>query len=356
MVGEEATHDAVKEYYGKILAKSADLKTNACCTAERPPQHVIDGLAKIHDDVLEKYYGCGFVAPDLLEGCSVLDLGCGAGRDVYLLAQFVGPSGSVVGLDMTAEQLEVAERHVETHRVNFNHPKAVTSFRQGYIERLADAGIADSTYDVIVSNCVVNLSPDKGAVLREAYRVLKTGGELYFSDVYASRRVPEALRSDSVLHGECLSGALYWGDFLKLAKECGFGDPRLVKDSEITVSNRNIEARLGHIRFFSATYRLFKLDGLEPCCEDYGQAVRYKGTIPGSPHSWTLDGHHTIETGKMFPVCGNTWRMIHDTRFAPHFEYFGDMSTHYGIFEGCGTSLPFASASGGSGGKGGSCC
>jgi arsenite methyltransferase len=108
---------------------------------------------------------------------------------------------------------------------------------------------------------VINLSPDKDAVLREAFRVLKPGGELYFSDVYSDRRVPKDLVENSVLYGECLSGALYWNDFLNIAKRCGFTDPRVVEDSRITISNKQIENLIGHINFYSATYRLFKISG-----------------------------------------------------------------------------------------------
>ncbi|MDP2283910.1 MAG: methyltransferase type 11, partial [Pseudohongiella sp.] len=82
-------------------------------------------------------------------------------------------------------------------------------------------------------------------------------------------------------------------------------------------------------------------EGLEPDCEDYGQAVIYKGTLPNAPDRFVLDKHHDIETGRVFPVCGNTWRMLHDTRFAAHFEFIGDFSKHFGLFEGCGGGLPF---------------
>ena len=82
-----------------------------------------------------------------------------------------------------------------------------------------------------------------------------------------------------------------------------------------------MRAKLGQAKFFSATYRLFKLDGLETACEDYGQAVIYKGTVPEQPDAFELDGHHLIERGKVFPVCGNTWRMLADTRFAPAFRF-----------------------------------
>ena len=119
------------------------------------------------------------------------------------------------------------------------------------------------------------------------------------------------------------------------------------------------QGRVGEIKFFSATYRLFKLPAhLEPDCEDYGQAVVYKGTIDRHPHAWSLDDHHTMEKGKVFPVCGNTYHMLHDTRFREHFDYLGDKSTHFGIFEGCGKSLPFASDASGSAksGAGAACC
>ena len=99
--------DFVKEYYGEILSETGDLKTSACCTTEAPPRHVVDALSRIHGEVAARYYGCGLVLPEALEGCRVLDLGCGAGRDVYLLSQLVGEQGEVVGVDMTEAQLAV---------------------------------------------------------------------------------------------------------------------------------------------------------------------------------------------------------------------------------------------------------
>ena len=183
---------------------------------------------------------------------------------------------------------------------------------------------------------------------------MKPGGELYFSDVYSDRRLPSAVRQDPVLYGECLGGALYWNDFLPMAKRVGFLDPRLVTSRPLDITNEAIKPKLGAAKFFSATYRLFKLDGLETACEDYGQAVVYKGSLPEQPDAFELDGHHRIERGKVFTVCGNTWRMLAETRFAPHFDFIGDFSTHYGIFPGCGTSLPFATGAGAP--SGGSCC
>ena len=349
--------DSVKEYYGRVLQHSNDLQTSACCTDIGLPDAMRRLLANIHDEVSARYYGCGLVSPQLLEGARILDLGSGSGRDCYALAQMVGEKGFVLGVDMTDEQLAVANRHLEWHREKFGYARSNVAFRKGYIERLDELELEADSFDIIVSNCVINLSPDKEAVLKQAYRLLKPGGELYFSDVYADRRVPQRLISDPVLYGECLSGALYWNDFLNLAKSTGFADPRLVVDRPITIDNAQIERKIGHINFYSATYRLFKLAGLEPACEDYGQAVVYQGGIPGSDQAFVLDAHHVIEKGRMFPVCGNTYRMLEETRFSDYFTFYGNWETHFGIFDGCGSTLPFSSQTGTAAAlTGGSCC
>lgn len=332
-------YDIVQDYYGHQLQNTNDLKTSACCDISMVPAWLKPLLARIHPEVLSRYYGCGLVCPPLLEGCRVLDLGCGSGRNIYALSQLVGSSGEVVGVDMTNEQLAIAEKHKDFHAQAFGFSNV--RFLNGYIEQLDKLDLEIGSFDVIVSNCVVNLSPDKDAVLRGIHRLLKKGGEFYFSDVYADRRVPESVRNDKVLYGECLGGALYWNDFLRLAHQQGFADPRLVTDRPLTVTDPSLVPRIGNLNFYSATYRLFKIDKLETACEDYGQAVIYRGSIPDHQDRFILDSHHNMETGRVFPVCGNTWHMLHGTRFAPHFEFIGDFSRHYGLFAGCGSELPF---------------
>jgi arsenite methyltransferase len=345
----------VKDYYGKLLKGSKDLKTSACCDGPTVPSYVQALLDNVHPEVASKYYGCGLVAPAELRGRRILDLGAGSGRDAYLLAQLVGPSGDVVGVDMTDEQLETAKAHVAWHQERFGYERANVRFLKGYIERLDELGLEPESFDVIVSNCVINLSIDKPAVFRGAFELLKPGGELYFSDVYCDRRLPESVRADPELYGECLGGALYWNDLLPMASRAGFLDPRLVTSRPIEITNEAVKQKLGMAKFFSATYRLFKLEGLETACEDYGQAVIYKGTLANQADAFELDGHHLIERGKAFTVCGNTWRMLAETRFAPHFDFIGDFSTHYGIFPGCGTSIPFTTLSSPKAGTG-YCC
>ncbi len=345
-------HELVQEYYGKQLQQTSDLKTSACCDITLVPEWLKPLLANIHPEVLSRYYGCGLVCPPLLEGCRVLDLGCGSGRDVYALAQLVGPKGLVVGVDMTAEQLAIACEHQAYHVEKFGYGNV--KFIQGYIEKLDELDLAANSFDVIVSNCVVNLSPDKLAVLAGVQRLLKPGGELFFSDVYADRRVPDSVKNDPVLYGECLGGALYWNDFLRIAKQAGFIDPRLVTDRPLEITDPELAPRVGKLAFYSATYRLFKIAELEDACEDHGQAVIYKGSVPELADEFILDSHHTIETGKVFPVCGNTYRMLSETRFASHFEFIGDFSRHFGLFAGCGTEIPFTKSQPTEGGA--ACC
>lgn len=335
--------DQVKEYYGKTLSESADLKTDACCTLEAPPEYLLSIMRQLHPEVSNRYYGCGLVAPQKLEGLRILDLGSGSGHDCYILSALVGEKGEVIGVDMTDEQLQVANDYRDFHADAFGYKLANTRFIKGYLEKLDELDLQENSFDLIVSNCVINLSTDKQAVLDQAFRLLKPGGEIYFSDVYASRRVPKELASDPVLYGECLSGALYWNDFLNIAKGAGFEDPRLVTDRRLEIIDTAVLEKIGHIDFFSATYRLFKLPELEPACEDYGQAVIYLGGVANSEQVFALDTHHLIEKGRVFPVCGNTWMMLKNTRFSGHFDFIGNFDQHYGIFEGCGTPVPFES-------------
>ncbi|MGZ8907923.1 MAG: methyltransferase domain-containing protein, partial [Methylobacter sp.] len=222
-------------------------------------------------------------------------------------------------------------------------------FLHGHIENLAAVGIDDNSIDVVVSNCVINLSPEKPKVLAEIFRVLKPGGELYFSDVFADRRIPVELRQDPVLLGECLGGALYWEDFRRILQDLGCPDVRAVKQNPISLDDPEVAAKIGMVKFHSVTVRAFKLP-LEDRCEDYGQVACYLGTIPEHPHAFDLDNHHHFETGRPLRVCGNTADMLAASRYGEHFQVLGDQSRHFGLFD-CTPGPQGESAA-----SGGSCC
>jgi len=270
--------------------------------------------------------------PSALQGCTVLDLGCGSGRDAYVLSQMVGENGYVIGVDMTDEQLAVAREHIDWHTEKFGYKKPNVEFKKAYIEDLQSAGIADNSVDVIISNCVINLSADKEKVFREIYRVLKPGGELYFSDVFAGRRIPKPLQIDKILLGECLGGAMYIEDFRRMLSDIGIPDYRVMTSRQMTLDDPNVERMAGMIDFYSITVRAFKVE-LEDVCEDYGHVAYYKGSIKETPHSFTLDDHHEFKAGMPMPICGNTANMLLQTRFKNHFRVDGDFSTHYGLFD-----------------------
>lgn len=355
MHADTKTHKQLKEYYGKILGGTRDLKTSACCcTGDDLAEDVRESISQIDGEILDRFYGCGSPIPPLLKSLTVLDLGCGTGRDVYIASRLVGGQGFVIGVDMTEEQLEVGRRHVDSQMKIFGYNSPNVDFRRGYIEDLRTANIEDNSVDVVISNCVINLSPDKSSVFSEIFRVLRPGGELYFSDIFAGRRIPYQLMNDQVLRGECLTGAMYIEDFRRLFREIGCADFRMVSKRKIAIDNSEIRQKIGMVDFYSITIRAFKLNDLEDICEDYGQVAIYRGTISGSPHFFALDEQHIFITGKPMLVCGNTASMLQNTRLGEHFKVMGDRTTHYGAFDCAPAS---AKAEGGdSGCIGGACC
>lgn len=308
--------DAVSVYYGQEIQKTEDLKFDACCTSDYD-----SALTKnLTDEVLARRYGCGSPLAEALDGCTVLDLGCGAGADCYMAAQLVGPKGKVIGLDMTDEQLEVARRNIAAHMDRFGFEEPNVEFIKGHIEEIP---LSDNSVDVVMSNCVINLSSEKQKVFQEIWRVLKPGGEFYIADIVADRRVPQRLQEDTVLWSECLTGAAYIEDLRRIMGNAGFKDTRVV-------SSRLLHDVIEGIRFESRIIRGFKVDQ-EDRCEDYGQVAVYRGTIAGKEQEFALDKDHVFVAGEAMRICENTANMLAQSRFAPHFLVSPPMQ-HLGLF------------------------
>ena len=329
----------VKQYYGTALQSTSDLKTNACCTLDSVPDHIRSVLPLIHDEIKSKYYGCGSPIPHAIEGLHVLDVGCGTGRDCYIMSKLVGEDGFVSGIDMTENQLAVAQKYSEEQTIRYSYKKPNVRFILDDMEHIQNHFIPE-TVDLVTSNCVLNLAENKEIVIKQIYDALHFGGEFYFSDVFADRRIPDPLRTDPVLYGECLGGALYYRDFERISRKAGFLDPRVVSQRSITVSTDEVKARIGDIGFYSITYRLWKLKGLEDTCEDYGHRATYVGGIPEAPLTFHLDAAHIFQKNKPERVCGNTARMLSRTRFKDYFTITGDFNEHFGEFTDSSTPLP----------------
>ena len=198
-IDEKDVYQIVGDYYSELTTKKGgELASSVCsCAAGSVPEHVREIVKELPDEIVERYYGCGSPLPDGLEGLTVLDLGCGTGRDVYVAAKLVGPTGRVIGVDMNDDQLAVAQKYRDEMARKWGYSNV--EFRKGFIEDLGTAGIQDGSIDVVISNCVINLSPDKCLVFKEIWRVLKEDGRLYFSDIFADRPVPESINKHPLL-------------------------------------------------------------------------------------------------------------------------------------------------------------
>lgn len=315
---DEEIRAMVSDYYGSIAGTDA-LRTNACtCATDAPPRYVIDVLKDIDEDILAHFYGCGSPIPPALEGCTVLDLGCGTGRDVYICAKLVGPSGHVIGVDMTKSQLDFAREHEAGQIERLGLSESNVEFVESYIEDMAS--VPDESVDVVISNCVVNLSPFKEQLFREIFRVLKPGGELYFSDIFSDRRVPEHFYDDPILRGECLSGAMYIEDFRRMLADNGVNAFYDVVTSQLEVGDFRIETKLGCIGFFSHTVRAIKTPDLEDREENYQQVATYLGTMPENPRYFDLSEEVRLIKGRPVAISGNMARMLLASRYAKHFK------------------------------------
>jgi ubiquinone/menaquinone biosynthesis C-methylase UbiE len=236
----------VEEFYSEAAAEP---KAELCC----PTAYEGRDLDFIPERSREVSYGCGapVLQANLKEGERVLDLGCGAGIDCFIAARIVGKCGSVVGVDMTEEMLVKARESAPEVSASLGY--ANVEFKRGFLEALP---LSDSSIDLVVSNCVINLSADKGKVFREIFRVLDSaskGARFCISDVVADGVIPEEMAQDKRLWGECLSGALSEAEFLKVAKEAGF--------YSLSLGKKNFYKEVSSIKFYSVTITGYKVAG-----------------------------------------------------------------------------------------------
>lgn len=210
---------AVRETYGQIA--KADSVSCGCCGNSATAEDISVSLGYSNDDVssipegANMGLGCGNpqAIASLQPGESVLDLGCGGGFDCFLAAKAVGDTGHVIGVDMTEEMITKTRKNAEKSRIEN------VEFRLGQIEALP---VDDNIIDVLISNCVINLSPDKSKVFKEAFRVLKPGGRLAVTDIVAMAQLPDDIKEDLKLYTGCISGAALITDLESILKEAGF--------------------------------------------------------------------------------------------------------------------------------------
>ncbi|WP_455378100.1 methyltransferase domain-containing protein [Petrachloros mirabilis] len=282
-------------------AKAASTGEQMCC----PTSYDMANLRSfIPEEVLKISYGCGTPAglKTVIPGETVLDIGSGGGIDCFEAARLVGSTGHVIGIDMTDTMLEIARRNAPIVASNLGYASSNIEFRKG----MADAmPVDDNTIDLIISNCVINLAPDKRKVFREMFRVAKPGGRFTISDIVSDQTVPQYLVHDAEKWGDCLSGALTLTDYMAGMVAAGFLGTYLVKFSPWQI--------IDGIHFFSVTLTGYKLEETTSA-----STVRY-ATLCG-PFSRVVDERGTsYQRGIPQPIGSETVALLNQPSLAPYF-------------------------------------
>lgn len=226
----------VRDKYAEIANQSTRENQASCCGAGGCSTEVYnimtDDYSKVEGYQKEADLGLGCGLPTqfakIKPGDTVIDLGSGAGNDCFIARRETGEQGKVIGIDFTEAMISKARQNAD--KLGFNN----VEFRYGDID---DMPVADNTADVIVSNCVLNLVPDKQKVINEIFRTLKPGGHFSISDIVLEGELPKALREDAEMYAGCVSGAIQKGDYLNFIRETGFDQITVQKEKPITIPN-----------------------------------------------------------------------------------------------------------------------
>lgn len=269
----ENIKEMVKEKYGAIANQSKEVNETSCCGA--------GGCDTVDYAVFAEDYtqlggynedadlglGCGIPTEfaQIKMGDTVLDLGSGAGNDCFIARELVGETGKVIGVDMTETMINKARENAD--KLGFNN----VEFRLGDIEQLPIGG---NSIDVIVSNCVLNLVPDKRKAFAETFRVLKPNGHFSVSDVVVVGNLPESLKNDAEMYAGCVSGAIQKNEYLAIIKESGFTEISVQKEKKVVIPDEILSKYLdndGVEKFKNSDFGIYSITVYakksEPCCE-----------------------------------------------------------------------------------------
>ncbi len=271
MKTSEELKEVVKEKYSQIASQTKEQNETSCCGAGEccTVDYAVfaEDYSKLggYNADADLGLGCGIPTEfaQIKEGDKVLDLGSGAGNDCFVARELVGESGKVIGVDMTDVMIAKARENAE--KLNFNN----VEFRKGDIEELPVGG---SNIDVVISNCVLNLVPDKEKAFCETYRVLKSGGHFSVSDVVLKGELPENLKNDAEMYAGCVSGAIQLVDYLNIIHKTGFEEVSVQKETAVILPDEILEKYLNEeeiVNYKNGDFGIFSVTvyGQKPCCD-----------------------------------------------------------------------------------------
>lgn len=307
----EVTHSDVQKFYGDAAKKP---QTDLCC----PTSYPLEDTSHIPKEVLDRFYGCGSPVgiAEIKNGETIVDLGSGAGIDCFIAARKTGVEGRVIGIDMTDEMLEIARKCSESVSENLGFKNV--EFRKGYLEEIP---VDSETVDLITSNCVINLSPNKVKVFEEMIRTLKDHGRILISDVVSEVELPNEIKEDKQLWGECLGGCVTENQLISYLEQAGFyGVEILGKTFWKTVQN---------INFHSVSVRAYKHKKLDQCIYK-GQRAVYRG-----PFKVIIDDEgHVFPRNQEIEICTDTASKLCKP---PYKQFFNVIESNGDIESSCCT-------------------
>ncbi|CAL1533918.1 unnamed protein product [Lymnaea stagnalis] len=299
-------------------------KVNFTTRVNAIPPRIAALIQQLSEETMKRYYGSGIVIPENIKGARILDVGCGSGSLVFLLAKLVGPTGYVVGVDATESLIEQCKKQTDYHAKTWGYEEPNFEFRVANAERLSELNLGE--FDVVVSNGVFCLLPDQDKGFKEVVAALKPGGVFYLSDVYAKVEVPEELKTDNKLWVLGTAGAMVWARLQELAQANGLTIPYTTYVAGVNIKSEEIKKLLNN-EFACAASRMFKL----PVDAKRGAAtVTYKGDIEDNEEVFKWDVDLTFKKDEPTVVDEYLATILTSTVFKDNFvveDFDGEVQT-----------------------------
>jgi arsenite methyltransferase len=328
-MSDHALTTMVSAFYEKL---NLDCNFKTRVNHQDLPERINNLIQQLSEETMKRYYGSGIVVPENIKGARILDIGCGTGSLVYILSKLVGPSGYVVGIDICQGSIDLAKQESAHHVALWGYDKPNFEFHVANAERLLDLGF--ESFDLIVSNGVFCLVPDKEKAFQTVAGLLKTGGQFYINDVYTDTHQPEEIKSNETLWSLGTTGSMVWTELKDVAGKEGFTTPYLTQVAGVDIKKEEYKSMLSNARYACAAWRLFKLG---PDAKRGPATVTYKGNIEDYEETFPWSVDLTFSRGNPVNVDAPLASILANTSFKNNF----DIKDFHGTVETKSNQDPF---------------